>query len=122
MPPAGGKKAWLGCPPAVASCGRHLHPPELLHSCRADRSAAADRCAAAFPAPPQRTLDIDLAQHCPERHGWFEFFLLFYIFKYIELKEREENNKSAFETQEMTANLVVSSFYTVSIDIDIYDI
>lgn len=76
MPPAGGRKAWPGCLPAGASCGRYLHPPELLHSCRADHSAAADKCAAAFPAPPQRTLDIALALHCPDRHTGNKFTLV----------------------------------------------
>lgn len=78
MPPAGGKKAWLGCRHAGASCGRYMHPPELQHSCRADRSAAADRCAATFPAPPQRTLDIALALHCPERYTKNTFTLSSY--------------------------------------------
>lgn len=78
-PPAGGKKAWLGCPPAGASCARSLHPPELLHSCPAGRSAAADRCAAVFPVHPQRTLDIALALHCPERQKKHIFSGLFFL-------------------------------------------
>ena len=60
--------AWLACRPAVASCGLRLRPPELRLSCRAGRPAAADRSAAAGPAPSQRTADISSAPHCPERH------------------------------------------------------